>query len=127
MDGAEWLRGQLSAFGCAACGRTYVTDHIRVLAQREDLYFVDLACQMCGSEAVAIVTLHESDDDETAIEVGELADQAMTSDARGAASIGPAVEPDDVLDMHAFLGSFDGDFKALFRASGPGANDPARR
>ncbi len=118
MDGADWLRGQLSAFACSACGRTYVADHIRVLAQRDDLFFVDLACQMCGAEAVAIVTVQVDDSQTARIDVGDLAEAPPVVDGP------PSIDADDVIDMHRFLLGFDGDFAALF---GPDGNPPNLR
>ncbi len=100
MDGADWLRSQLTSFGCAACGRPYESERIRILAQRESLIFVDLGCDSCGSQATALVTIQpdDADVDET-----------------------PPVTSEDVAEMHDFLADFEGDIADMFRASGPGA------
>ena len=63
MDGADWLRTQLTSFGCAACGRRYRTGRIRLLAERDGLYFVDLGCAAAPRQAVAIVTVELDEDD----------------------------------------------------------------
>ena len=118
MEGADWLRGQLTHFGCAVCGQAFPEERIRVLAQREDLYFVDLDCAACGSGAVAIVTI-EVEGDEARVEPGELTDLRDTSAER------TPVEADDILAMHEFLGRFDGDFRSLFGSSQP-PTPPAR-
>ena len=39
---------------------------MRILAERDGLYFLDLDCQGCGSQTVAIVTI-EMDDAEASI------------------------------------------------------------
>ena len=57
MDAESWLANELASFGCAACGQAYGEGHIRLIAQREELFFVDLTCDHCGSQAVAIVTM----------------------------------------------------------------------
>ena len=57
MDAESWLTSELASFGCAACGQAYGQGHIRLIAQREELFFVDLSCEHCGSQAVAIVTI----------------------------------------------------------------------
>ncbi|HET7676352.1 MAG TPA: hypothetical protein VFK38_00705 [Candidatus Limnocylindrales bacterium] len=111
MDGVDWLRTQLAAFRCAACGRAYGAAHIRVLAQRDELFFVDLACPECRSAAVAIVSV-ELEGEEAQLEVGELAEAAGFAES-------PPVSADDVLEMHAFLRRFDGDFRRLFGPQGP--------
>jgi hypothetical protein len=107
MDGADWLRTQLSAFSCSACGRSYRPSQIRVLAQREELFFVRLSCRGCGTNSVAIVTIHVDETDEARLDAGEL--EETLDEPRE-----PAVSGDDVLEMHFFLREFDGDFQGLF-------------
>jgi hypothetical protein len=113
MDAAAWIRSRLAGFTCAACGRRYRRDRIRVLAQREALYFVALDCGACASESVAIVSLDDGPDGLGAsLTVGELAEAPPV-----VATAGSAVLASDVLAMHEFLGGFDGDFHDLFRVS----------
>jgi hypothetical protein len=104
MDGADWLRTQLTSFGCAACGAPYEPGRIRLLAERDGLYFVDLACTACTSRAVAIVTVELDDDDEPRADAGDLV-QLAPVDARALAA---PVDADDVLDMHRLLERFEG-------------------
>jgi hypothetical protein len=107
MDGAEWLRTQLTSFGCAACGRAYAPEGIRMLAERDQLYFVDLACLMCGSQATAIVTIALEDGLMPRADAPEL--EPATTVAAG------PVAADDVLDMHQLLASYEGDVAGLLR------------
>ncbi len=104
MEGADWIRTQLSGFSCSACGRPYRPSQIRVLAQREELFFVRLSCRGCGSHSVAIVTV-QVDETDSSVGVGEL--EEIEQGAR-------PVTADDVLEMHEFLRGFDGDFRSLF-------------
>jgi hypothetical protein len=104
MDGADWLRTQLTSFGCAACGAPYEPGRIRLLAERDGLYFVDLACTSCASRAVAIVTVELDDEDEPRADPGDLVQ--LTAGAMAAPS--DPVSIDDVIDMHRFLDRFDG-------------------
>lgn len=104
MDGADWLRTQLTSFGCAACGAPYEPGRIRLLAQRDGLYFVDLACTECASRAVAIVTVELDGDAEPRADAGDLF-QLAPVDARRPA---PPLAVDDVLDMHRLLERFEG-------------------
>ena len=110
MDAESWLTSELASFGCAACGEAYGQGHIRLIAQREELYFVDLSCDHCGSQAVAIVTIQV--DGETArLEGGELV--RAEGSVESPAPDGPAVSADDVLDAHAILDDFEGDVHQL--------------
>lgn len=119
MDGADWLRTQLTAFGCAACGEPYETGRIRLLAERDGLYFVDLACASCASQAVAIVTVELDEDDVPQADAGDLI-QIVADRTR---LVRPPLTADDVLDMHLVLSSFQGDTTDLLarldRVAGP--------
>jgi hypothetical protein len=109
MDGADWLRTQLTSFGCAACGAPYEPGRIRLLAERDGLFFVDLACTACASRAVAIVTVETDDDDEPRADPGDLVQLA----AGDPPAVVAPVSADDVLDMHRFLERFEGGTVAL--------------
>ncbi len=123
MDGSAWIRSQLAGFHCAACGSGYRTAGIRVLAQREELFFVALDCADCQSEAVAIVSLEREG-------IGSSTKRPLVADGDGRSEPldGPRQRPvqaSDILAMHEFLRGFDGDFRRLFRvprehAAGPG-------
>lgn len=110
MDAESWLTSELASFGCAACGQAYGQGHIRLIAQREELFFVDLSCDHCGSQAVAIVTI-QIDGDRATLEGGELV-RVDDSDP-DAVPDGPPVSADDVLDVHDLLDDFDGDVHQL--------------
>jgi hypothetical protein len=88
VDGAE----------CAACGRPVPADATRILAQREDLAFVELGCAACGSVSLAIRL--------GPISVGK-------PDGAVAGGPGPSIGADDVLDMHLFLAGYRGDLRGL--------------
>ena len=114
MD-ADWLQAQLRSFTCPACGQDYGASRMRLLAEREGLYFLDVDCESCGSQTVAIVTV-ELDDAEASI-----ADLSTTPQRRPplewAPPGAPAVNADDVLEMHEFLARFHGNVTHLFRAA----------
>jgi hypothetical protein len=110
MDAESWLTSELASFGCAACGQAYGQGHIRLIAQREELYFVDLTCDHCGSQAVAIVTI-QVDGEAISLETGELV-RALEA-GPDVAPDGPPVSADDVLDAHDLLRDFEGDVHQL--------------
>ena len=110
MDAEGWLTSELASFGCAACGQPYGEAHMRLIAQREELYFVDLSCPHCGSQAVAIVTIQIEGETAT-LDGGELV-PAHPQDGRADVSA-PAITVDDVLDARALLADFEGDVHQL--------------
>jgi predicted RNA-binding Zn-ribbon protein involved in translation (DUF1610 family) len=120
MDSPDWLRTQLTSFTCPACGRRYRGSRIRLLAERDGLFFVDLDCSRCGSHTVAIVTV-ELDDSELAIsdvsDIGLPDDVSVTHLGEELPEGAALVTGDDVLEMHEFLAGFAGDIDALLRAA----------
>jgi hypothetical protein len=128
MDGADWLRTQLTSFGCASCGQAYEAGRIRVLAERDGLFFVDLACRHCDTQAIAIITVQVGDDDDPRAEAGDLPIiQLEPLDQPAQPDRGPAFTADDVLDVHQFLARFSGDTRDLLRLWGqePAAGEAA--
>ena len=111
MDVEGWLTAELATFGCAACGQAYGESHIRLIAQREELFFVDLSCHHCGSQAVAIVTI-QIEGDMAILETGELVPAIDGGAAAGVDVAGP-ISSDDVLDVHRLLADFKGDVHQL--------------
>ena len=109
MDGADWLRTQLSAFNCSSCGRSYRPSQIRVLAQREELFFVKLSCRGCGTHSVAIVTIQVDESDTPQLDAGDLQEPIEQ-----ASDMESPVNGEYLLEIHEFLRDFDGDFHGLF-------------
>jgi hypothetical protein len=110
MDAESWLTSELASFGCAACGQAYGRGRIRLIAQREELFFVDLACDHCGSQAVAIVTI-QIDGSGATLEGGALV--RVDEPDPDAAPDGPPISVDHVLDVHELLDGFHGDVHQL--------------
>jgi hypothetical protein len=124
MDGSDWLRTQLTSFGCAACGNPYESGRIRLLAERDGLFFVDLGCGHCGTQAVAIVTVAVDEDDTPHIDAGEYGSLIAASERRVDAV--QRVSADDVLAMHELLASFQGDVDALLDRLGAESSRDSR-
>ncbi len=130
MDGPDWLRTQLTSFTCPACGRRYRGSKIRLLAERDGLFFVDLDCARCGSHTVAIVTVEI--DDATA-SITDISDLTLNTDelpehfGEGLPAGAATVTPDDVLEMHEFLAEFDGNFVRLLGQKAKSSDGAERR
>jgi transcription elongation factor Elf1 len=130
MDGPDWLRTQLTSFTCPACGRRYRGSKIRLLAERDGLFFVDLDCSRCGSHTVAIVTVEIDDSQASISEITDLslsADPAFDHFGEELPAAAALVTPDEVLDMHQFLVAFQGDVSQLFRAGARSTDGAERR
>ncbi|MCI0345052.1 MAG: hypothetical protein L0221_06335 [Chloroflexi bacterium] len=104
MDPQDRLQSLLNGIACSVCEAAVSGDRIRLLARREDLAFVEIACLDCRSTTLGFV---------------------IDGDAVGASSSeAPPVTADDVLDMHVALEAWQGDLRSLL-ASSP-ASDTGR-
>jgi hypothetical protein len=130
--------------GCARCGRPYAAQGIRVLAQREEIAFVQLVCFACQIQTLALVTgvpaaARDTDGaDDEALDGEAQEDLLMPGgaedeeDERGREGGGdgtgerprwaaPRISEADVLEMRAFLDDYEGDLRGLLE----GGSDPA--
>jgi NAD-dependent SIR2 family protein deacetylase len=122
MDPRDRLRARLAGSSCTACGASTHLDRIHLLARRDELVFVRVGCDACGSEALAIVMVAEDDPE-----------RPLRTDAAAYGEFGPmdevrfaharAVETDDVLAMRLFLAGFHGDVRTLVGGAGAGNAD----
>jgi len=96
MDPQDRLRSLLDGIACSACEAAVTGERIRLLARREDLAFVEIACADCGSTTLGFVV------DES----------GAPNTAERAAGATP-VSTDDVLDMHLALEAWHGDLRSL--------------
>jgi len=97
---------------------------MRLLAEREGLFFVDLDCSRCGSHTVAIVTV-ELDESEVTIEVSDVVGEDEIDHLGEPLPVGAApVTADDVLEMHQFLTSYQGSLGELVEIGPTGSDGP---
>jgi hypothetical protein len=102
--------------GCVRCGRPYPATGIKVLAQRDEIAFVQLICFNCQVQTLALVTGLDS--------LASRADGAAAdslSDLAGRTETAWPISVDDVLEMHDFLNGYEGDLRSLLdRTDEPG-------
>jgi hypothetical protein len=92
---------------CTACGASVPTGRIRILARRDDLAFVELACPGCGSAAIGLLVPAASADGSPVLDVA--ADPpAHGAPTAGRTAIRPITEA-DVAAVRADLAAWDGD------------------
>jgi hypothetical protein len=95
----------LMGTGCARCGQPYGAQGIRVLAQREEIAFVQLVCEACQIQTLALVT---------GLPAGRQDDEQLEATAGSPApGEGLAITEADVVDMRAFLADYRGDIRGL--------------
>jgi hypothetical protein len=109
---------------CTVCHRRFVEDDVEVVSRKSDVWLMIVQCKDCHSRSFAAVVGDTSAPIDTeslfgfrpdgSIEItfetdGEYFDiQQFDEEAEDPVTV------DDLLEMHDFLDSFDGDFKSLF-------------
>ena len=114
MDPRDRLRALLEQASCTVCGDGLAPGSARILAEREDLAFVEMPCRSCGAVTLGMVTIPEGVgmpglDDIEAHVVAEV-DPADRAPVPAAAPL----DGDDILDMHGFLADWQGGLRDLF-------------
>jgi hypothetical protein len=71
MDPRDRLRPIPAGAACTACGAPVPSSEIRILARRDDVAFVELACGSCGSEALALLIAGTGPDAEPVLDVAD--------------------------------------------------------
>ncbi len=104
MDPRDRLRPLPDGATCTACGAPVPSGRIRVLAHRDDVAIVELACAACGSAAIGMVLTSGPD----AAPVLDVADEPVGRPA----DRGDALRPVTTADVEAIrrdLAAWDGD------------------
>jgi hypothetical protein len=111
--------------GCSMCGRPYAAPGIKVLAQREEIAFVQLVCFTCQTQTLALVTgvtaASEDPLEEDGGVLGTFRPEAEAgpedAEAQTLRSIPPISEA-DVQEMRAYLADYQGDLRSLLQKPG---------
>lgn len=106
---------------CRVCHRSHNGDDVHVISQNPDVWMMVVECPDCHTRSFVAAVVDEKQADDAQIALRRLAgehDAHFTKDERipdnaKTAPTEPITET-DVLDMHEFLGTFNGDFKRLF-------------
>ncbi len=108
MDPRDHLRALLDGMACTVCHEPVPAERIRLLARREDLTFVQIQCDRCGSTALGF--LGNSPMSGAAAEASESDSGAEASESDSAAA---PISANEVLEMHEFLTGWNGDARSL--------------
>jgi len=87
---------------CSTCKQQYSIDDARVIERQGELWVLSICCSHCRTQALVAAVV---DEEGTAVHTF---DRVPAEQSEEPANV------DDVLDMHRFLETFDGDFHALF-------------
>jgi hypothetical protein len=103
---------------CSVCHRDFEPDDVHVLSRKSDMWMLMVSCSECHSRNFVAAVIGDGDAEEAQLALRRLGEEHVRSQFAIEPEVDEPGEPvtiDDLLDMHQFLQSFDGDFKALFQ------------
>jgi hypothetical protein len=107
---------------CAVCHRPFEPDDVHVLSRKPDVWMMVVQCVECHTRNFVAALIGDGDPTAARMALRRLSAQhsgdviAVDAETKPAPA-GERISADDVIAMHEFLASFDGDFKTLFARS----------
>jgi hypothetical protein len=108
---------------CSVCHRHFSTDDVHIINRQPDMWTMLVECTDCHSRNFVAALMNDGDPGEARLALRRLSDTVVREISPGPAEeldpadtlpAGDPIDAADVVDMHSFLGDFDGDFKQLF-------------
>ncbi|MES0278873.1 MAG: hypothetical protein ABUK03_03925 [Dehalococcoidales bacterium] len=106
MEGNR-IKRLITSIKCGVCGRHYEANSVKLLGQRDDLWFLGAECKSCRARALVAVVLKEEG-------LPAMVTDLTAGEQRLFRHMA-APTADELLEMHGFLKDFKGDFASLFR------------
>ena len=100
------IKRLIATIKCGTCGDHYHEDHVEIIEQNDDIWFLRVFCTACRVKSLVAAVIKKEKKPET---VSDLSSAEITR-----FKYMDEVGEDDILDMHRFLSEFDGDFSGLF-------------
>jgi hypothetical protein len=91
---------------CVECNELYEPQAFSLVHRWQDVWVLSARCGQCGETARIIILMRLDAEAEPVVD--------LTPEELKAVEDWPPITTDDVLDVHAALSEFDGDFEALF-------------
>jgi hypothetical protein len=100
------IKRVMTSMKCGVCGQRYESANVSVLGRQEDLWFLKVFCSACHTQYLVAAVIKKGRAPEVITDLTRVEVNKFKS-AGG-------LTADEVLDMHNFLKTFDGDFSQLF-------------
>jgi hypothetical protein len=119
-DNLKWqvLRYIADSVRCGVCHRSFAPDEVVILSRQEDVWFVSISCDACGTESMILVIL-QSQPPGSAASTNLDADMVdvvstVSMSGRARSSLGPITE-DEIENLRRFLQGYHGNLCELWR------------
>jgi len=99
----RYIKRLVAKAKCGVCGAPYKADNVSVLGHEEEFWFLSIFCETCRNDRLVAALIRP-----------DRAREEVAPDRTEPVEFSP-IGYDDVLEMHAFLQHFDGNFRRLFR------------
>lgn len=105
---------------CRICHRHYEADDVDIISRQDEMWMMSVECTDCHARNFVAAVLNEGDPEQAELALRRLTElnqqlEPIAAIEAPSAPEGEFVSASDVVDMHEFLASFDGDFAAHFR------------
>jgi len=101
------VRQLISVLKCTSCGCSYRETDVNILSRKDNAWLVNVQCSFCGSLNLVAAVVERLGHEPAATD--------LTPDECARFANAPAINANDVLNIHYFLEEFDGDFKRLLQ------------
>lgn len=104
---------------CSVCHHTFGEENIQIVSRRKNMWMMVVTCEECHAKNFVAAVMGDGDAEQAQLALRQLSREESDFDVLPDAEepeedLGP-VTVDDLLEMHAFLDEFDGNFQQLFR------------
>jgi len=102
---------------CSVCHRAFEPDDIHVISRKPDVWMMVVQCVDCHARNFVAALVGDGDPTAAQMALRQLSAEQRLDEVElepEAQTPGEPVTIDDAIEMHEFLGTFDGDFKSLF-------------
>jgi hypothetical protein len=102
---------------CSVCHRSFQPDDVHVLSRNADVWMMVVQCVDCHARNFVAALIGDTDPAAARMALRQLSAEQGVHDVENvedASSTSDPVRAEDVVDMHEFLQTFDGDFQSLF-------------
>lgn len=112
MNILRFLRDQAKNYDCSVCGSNHARSEIRVLGKLESAWVIRVTCTSCQTSFKLLVVV------DAAAGGASLASFSPVKEDHPSERRKPPVTPDEVLDAHEFLRTYDGGLDSLVKPEG---------
>lgn len=104
----HFVRQLIANIKCVVCSLKYGEDDVFILGRQEDVWMLMVSCPHCQTQGIILAVVKEEEHVESII-------TDLTPEELELMKSWPAIDVDDVLDIHRFLRDFDGDLHELLK------------